>query len=97
MKQNAALVEFKLASNSSLRRNLEKQVEVYAEANQTNRAIKVIPYFSEGELEKVTNIRNLSHHPYLLIHGAYEEQYLNRFFVLMAFAFLGWRRMGSVE
>ena len=55
-KQNASLVEFKLASNSSLRRNLEKQVEVYARASQTNRAIKVILYFSEGELEKVTGI-----------------------------------------
>lgn len=55
-KQNASLVEFKLASNSSLRRNIEKQVEVYAKASQTNRAIKVILYFSETELEKVTNI-----------------------------------------
>lgn len=55
-KQNASLVEFKLASNSSLRRNLEKQVEVYVKASQTDRAIKVILYFSEGELEKVTGI-----------------------------------------
>lgn len=52
-KQNASLVEFKLASNSSLRRNLEKQVEVYAKASQTQKAIKVILYFSESELEKV--------------------------------------------
>jgi len=55
-KKNASLVEFKLASNSSLRRNLEKQVGVYAKASQTDKAIKVILYFSEGELEKVTNI-----------------------------------------
>jgi len=55
-KQNASLVEFKLASNSSLRRNLEKQVEVYAKASQTEKAIKVILYFSVGELEKVTGI-----------------------------------------
>lgn len=55
-KQNASLVEFKLASNSSLRRNLEKQVEVYAKASQTEKAIKVILYFSDGELEKVTGI-----------------------------------------
>lgn len=53
-KKNASLVEFKLASNSSLRRNLEKQVEVYAKASQTQKAIKVILYFSESELEKVT-------------------------------------------
>lgn len=54
-KKNASLVEFKLASNSSLRRNLEKQVEVYAKASQTEKAIKVILYFSDAELEKVTN------------------------------------------
>lgn len=54
-KRNASLVEFKLASNSSLRRNLEKQVEVYAKANETEKSIKVILYFSEAELEKVTN------------------------------------------
>lgn len=55
-KQNASLVEFKLASNSSLRRNLEKQVEVYAKASQTAKAIKVVLHFSDGELEKVMGI-----------------------------------------
>jgi hypothetical protein len=55
-KQNASLVEFKLASNSSLRRNLEKQVDVYAKAGQTEKSIKVVMYFSDGELEKVNGI-----------------------------------------
>jgi hypothetical protein len=55
-RKNASLVEFKLASNTSLRRNLEKQVGVYAKASQTDKAIKVILYFSECELEKVTNV-----------------------------------------
>jgi hypothetical protein len=55
-RRNASLVEFKLASNSSLRRNLEKQVEVYAKASQTERSIKVILSFSEGEVEKVLGI-----------------------------------------
>lgn len=55
-KRNASLVEFKLASNSSLRRNLEKQVEVYAKASQTEKSIKVILYFCETELEKVTKV-----------------------------------------
>lgn len=54
-KKNASLVEFKLASSSSLRRNLEKQVEVYSRACQTERGIKVILYFSDVELEKVTS------------------------------------------
>ena len=55
-RQNASLVEFKLASNSGLRRNLEKQVEVYAKASQTQKAIKVILHFSEAELEKANGI-----------------------------------------
>jgi len=55
-KKNASLVEFKLASNSSLRRNLEKQVKVYAAASQTEKAIKVVMCFSEAELEKVTKV-----------------------------------------
>jgi hypothetical protein len=55
-KQNANLVEFKLASNSSLRRNLEKQVQIYAKASQTEKSIKVIMYFSDSELEKVAGI-----------------------------------------
>ena len=55
-RRNASLVEFKLASNSSIRRNLEKQVEVYAQANQTTKAIKVILYFSDAELKKIASI-----------------------------------------
>lgn len=52
-KRNASLVEFKLASNSGLKRNLEHQVNIYAKANGTEKAIKVILYFSEAELAKV--------------------------------------------
>ncbi len=55
-KQNASLVEFKLASNTGLRRNLEKQVQVYAKASQTDKSIKVILHFSDKELEKVISI-----------------------------------------
>lgn len=55
-RRNASLVEFKLASNSGLRRNLEKQVEVYAKASQTEKSIKVILHFSDAELEKVNGI-----------------------------------------
>jgi hypothetical protein len=50
------LVEFKLASNSQLKRNLEKQVEIYQKANNTDRALKVITYFVAEELEKVKRI-----------------------------------------
>ncbi len=37
-----SLIEFKLASNTALKRNLEKQVEIYKKANDTDKAVKVI-------------------------------------------------------
>jgi len=54
--KDSTLVEFKLASNSKLKQNLAKQVEVYEAANQTNKSIKVILYFTDLELEKVIKI-----------------------------------------
>ena len=56
--KNATLVEFKLASNSKLRNNLAKQVEVYKKASDTDRAIKVILYFNEKEEKKLIDILN---------------------------------------
>ncbi|VAW78679.1 hypothetical protein MNBD_GAMMA13-1652 [hydrothermal vent metagenome] len=56
--KDSTLVEFKLASNSKLKQNLAKQVEVYKAANQTKKAIKVILYFSESELAKLLKIMN---------------------------------------
>ncbi|MCC8149577.1 hypothetical protein [Akkermansia sp.] len=50
------LVEFKLASNSKLKDNLAKQVEVYEMANKSNASIKVILYFNIEELEKTKRI-----------------------------------------
>lgn len=55
---DSTLVEFKLASNSKLRKNLENQVEIYKKANNTDRAIKVILYFTEEEYAKVINMLN---------------------------------------
>lgn len=37
-----SLIEFKLAGNTALKRNLEKQVEIYKKANDTDKAVKVI-------------------------------------------------------
>ncbi|MFP5181214.1 hypothetical protein PQS33_09270 [Bacillus altitudinis] len=54
--KDKTLIEFKLASNSQLKRNLQNQVEVYENANDTKKSIKVILYFSEQELNKVVNI-----------------------------------------
>ena len=48
-KADSVLVEFKLASNSKLKKNLENQVDVYKVASDTNRAIVVIMLFSDAE------------------------------------------------
>lgn len=50
------LVEFKLAKSSSLRRNLEKQVEIYKTANNTPHAVKVIIAYTEGDMSKVKRV-----------------------------------------
>lgn len=47
------LVEFKLASNSKLKNNLARQVGVYEAANQANKSIKAILFFSYGEYTKI--------------------------------------------
>ena len=57
-KNNSVLVEFKLASNSKLKQNLAKQIDVYKAASETDRAIKVIMYFTNKEYEKLCNILN---------------------------------------
>ncbi|MDX5982356.1 hypothetical protein SIL77_13925 [Exiguobacterium profundum] len=54
--EDVTLIEFKLASNSQLKRNLENQVPIYEKANNTKQSIKVILYFSETELKKVNRI-----------------------------------------
>ncbi len=51
-----SLVEFKLASNSKLKQNLEKQVEIYKKAHDTNKAIKVILFFTEEEEMKTRKV-----------------------------------------
>ena len=56
--KDSTIVEFKLASNSKLKQNLENQVAVYEAANQTKQSIKVIMCFSEIELVKTTRIMN---------------------------------------
>ena len=53
---NKALLEFKLASNSKLRQNLQHQVEVYEAANNTSKSIKAIMYFTETEFNNVQKI-----------------------------------------
>ncbi|WP_028060541.1 hypothetical protein [Candidatus Solirubrobacter pratensis] len=51
-----SLIEFKLGSNSQLRRNLEKQVPIYEKANRTRRSVKVIVYYTEKDESRVKRI-----------------------------------------
>lgn len=51
-----SLVEFKLASNSQLSRNLQKQLEIYKKASDAEKGYKVIFYFSRQELNRVNGI-----------------------------------------
>lgn len=51
-----SLVEFKLASNPQLKRNLDRQVAIYEKASGTKKSLKVIVYFSEKEIERVEAI-----------------------------------------
>jgi hypothetical protein len=55
-RRDMSLVEFKLASNTGLKRNLEHQVKIYERANATDKSIKVILHFNEAELDKVMSI-----------------------------------------
>lgn len=50
------LVEFKLAKNTRLRNNLQKQVEIYERANDTTSSFRVIIYFTESEYKRVIRI-----------------------------------------
>jgi hypothetical protein len=54
--KDKTIVEFKLAKNSKLKRNLEKQVKIYEAANNTRKSLKVIFYFTSGEHSSVKTI-----------------------------------------
>jgi hypothetical protein len=51
-----SLIEFKLASNTQLRRNLERQVAIYELANQTKKSVKVIICYTAADQMKVAKI-----------------------------------------
>lgn len=50
------LVEFKLAKNSQLERNLQNQTAVYEKASDAKRSIKVIVYFSASQKKRVEGL-----------------------------------------
>ncbi|CAN5317158.1 hypothetical protein BH09ACT5_BH09ACT5_01260 [soil metagenome] len=51
-----SLIEFKLASSTSLERNLEHQVKIYEAANGTKKSIKVIVCYTDKHQERVAAI-----------------------------------------
>jgi hypothetical protein len=53
---NKTIIEFKLGSNTSLKRNLQKQAEIYGAANNTQNIIKVIFVSTEEESKSVKRI-----------------------------------------
>ena len=52
------LVEFKLASNTHLRKNIQNQLEIYSKANNKPSKIMVIIFFTEKQQKRVENILN---------------------------------------
>lgn len=67
------LVEFKLAKNPQLARNLEKQAEIYSKASDATGTIKVIMYFSaeqRGRVEAILKKLGLSGHSNIVLIDA---------------------------
>ncbi|MEO0749940.1 MAG: hypothetical protein AAFZ10_16375, partial [Pseudomonadota bacterium] len=54
--KDKTLIEMKLAKNSHLERNLEKQVPIYQAASDAEHGIKVIIYFSQAEKDRAERI-----------------------------------------
>jgi hypothetical protein len=70
------LVEFKLASNSQLSRNLQKQLEVYKKASDAEKGYKVIFYFTKQELAKVERTLkdlNMTEDPFVILVDARKD------------------------
>jgi ATP-dependent RNA circularization protein (DNA/RNA ligase family) len=55
-KRDATLIEFKLAKNTGLEKNLQHQVRIYQKASDARKTIKVILYFTNLELKRVQKI-----------------------------------------
>lgn len=71
--KDKTLVEFKLASNPQIKRNLEKQLEIYQKASDAQVGYKVIFYFTALERAKVDRILRelqLTGHPNVILIDA---------------------------
>lgn len=54
--KDKTIVEMKLASNTALKRNLEKQAPSYQRASNAKSAVKIIIFFNDGERGRVLTI-----------------------------------------
>lgn len=54
--KDKTVIEFKLASNSHIENNLQKQLKIYKDANGTQQGIYVIFFFSQQEEYKIDSI-----------------------------------------
>lgn len=75
--KDSTLVEFKLASNTSLKKNLAHQLEIYQNANNTQFGVKVIMYFNETEkakVEKLLRELNMSNQPNVILIDARQKK-----------------------
>jgi hypothetical protein len=54
--KDKTLVEIKLAKNTGLERNLERQLPIYQAASDAKNGIKIVIYFSEAEKLRVEGI-----------------------------------------
>ncbi|MGI2909275.1 hypothetical protein [Tolypothrix sp. VBCCA 56010] len=76
-KADKTLVEFKLAKNSQLEKNLAKQCEIYEKASDSiYPSLKVILYFSKSELARVDRILkhlNLKDSPHIILIDACDD------------------------
>ncbi|MBI4848021.1 MAG: hypothetical protein HY808_05505 [Nitrospirae bacterium] len=74
--KDKTLVEFKLAGNSQLSRNLQRQLEIYKKASDADKGYKVIFYFSKQEFDKVQRTMkalNMTNDPYIILVDARKD------------------------
>lgn len=75
-KRGKTLVEFKLASNTQLKKNLTAQAEIYQKAGDAEHALKVIIFFTAAERAKVESILGelgLKGHPNIVMIDARDD------------------------
>ena len=67
------IIEFKLASNSHLKKNLQNQAAIYQKASDADKSIKVILFYSRSERKRVIKILReleLENHPDIILIDA---------------------------